>query len=54
MTQQVSAIASKQGVTCQVEFPKVGKDWNDMLLAQLKQSAQLDQQKNYTALARSF
>jgi hypothetical protein len=52
MAQQVAAIASKQGVTCQMVFPKVGKDWNDMLVAYLKQSAQLDQPKLITGLSR--
>ena len=52
MTEQVSAIASKQGMTCQVEWPSKGKDWNDMLVAHLKQSAQLDQPKFATGLGR--
>jgi hypothetical protein len=45
MAQQVVVIASKCGITCQIEFPKVGKDWNDMLVTSKQQIAQLDQPK---------
>jgi hypothetical protein len=48
MAQQVAAIASKHGLACQMVFPKVGKDWNEMLVAHLKQSAQLNQPKPVT------
>jgi hypothetical protein len=35
-----------------MEFPRAGEDWNDMLVAYLKQSAQLDQPKLAAGLRR--
>jgi hypothetical protein len=54
MAQQVAAIASKQGITCQMEWPSLGKDWNDMLVASKKQAAQLDEPKHATVLVGRF
>jgi hypothetical protein len=52
MAQQVGAIASKQGISCQMEWPSMGKDWNDMLGAAKKQAAELEQPKPATVLGR--
>ncbi len=49
MAEQVAAIASKHGISCQMEWPKIGKDWNDMLLANQKEAAQLAQPQLITA-----
>jgi hypothetical protein len=54
MAQQVAAIASKQGITCQMEWPSIGKDWNDMLVASKQQAAQLDKPKHATVFGRSL
>jgi hypothetical protein len=54
MVKQVISIASKQGVSCQVQWPSKGKDWNDMLLASKEQVAQVDQQKSSVLLGRSL
>lgn len=50
MAEQVADIASKHGIIYQMEFPSIGKDWNEMLVAHLKQSAQLDLPKISTSL----
>lgn len=54
MTKQVAEIASRQGITCQVDWPGKGKDWNEVLLAFNQQVAQVNKQKHYTAFDRSL
>jgi DNA primase len=54
MVKQVISIVSKQGVSCQVQWPSKGKDWNDMLLASKEQVAQVDKQKSSVLLGRSL
>jgi hypothetical protein len=54
MAKQAAEIASRQGITCQVEWPTKGKDWNEILLAFNQQIAQVSKQKHHTAFARSL
>ena len=54
MTNQVSALASKQGITCQVEWPGKGKDWNELLLASQEKVIPLNKLSNNAAFTRSL
>ena len=54
MAKQVAEIASRQGITCQADWPTKGKDWNEVLVASNEQVAQVTKLKNCVAFARSL
>ncbi|MHB9147644.1 MAG: toprim domain-containing protein, partial [Candidatus Amoebophilus sp.] len=54
MAKQVTEIASRQGITCQKDWPSKGKDWNEELVASNEQIYQVNKQKNSMAFARTL
>jgi hypothetical protein len=54
MVKQVISIASKQGISCQVQWPSKGKDWNEMLLASQEKVIPLNKLNSSAAFSRSL